>query len=651
MTKTDKATDLLSRLGQLGAPELRRLLVEHLTKRKLGLTWERNAIEHDEALNADLVLPRLVPELSHKPAEVGVKFVHRNLIIEGDNFDALRLLKATHAGRVRVIYIDPPYNTGNKDWVYNDRFVGKTDRWRHSQWLEFLYRRLELARDLLAPDGVILVSINDENRARLEMLMDDVLPGRRLGSLAWRTKDTGNDLGQRFSHVHEHVLVYANPGFKFNGRPVDRSKFRNTDSDERGDWSPQPLTANKTLIERPNTYYPIQNPVTGYWYPCDPDSTWRYASEQEIRKRLDNDENAVAAALDGLRSDTIEQLIEKRLIYFPPCKPDDIKQFDTRDALIAALREDRGPILPKKKTPLLREELPDLDFWIGKPIAPGRPSRKEHWTARPEEERLAPVSSWIAGINEEVIGDDEFIEAVITLRSTRGGVATDEVKSILGGKAFPYPKPLSLLKGLLEQSTKKEDTVLDFFAGSGTTGQALLQLNAEDGGRRHFILCSSTEANDKEPNKNICRDVCAARMRRVIKGYNGNPGFTLEQGGEFAYLQLDKVAEADLPFEAKTENAMALLSLRLAHAVWEPQGGVIQHIARADNCDIVLCMEVTAQVVEELVAWPHTHGMQRLAVYCERPQTLQEALEAQGIDANCHSLIDALLSGQAGGRA
>lgn len=651
MTQTDKATDLLTRLGQLGAPELRRLLVEHLTKRKLGLTWERNAIEHDEALNADLVLPRLVPELSYKPTEVGEKFVHRNLIIEGDNFDALRLLKATHAGRVRVIYIDPPYNTGNKDWVYNDRFVGKADRWRHSQWLEFLYRRLELARDLLAPDGVILVSINDENRARLEMLMDDVLPGRRLGSLAWRTKDTGNDLGQRFSHVHEHVLVYANPGFKFNGRPVDRSKFRNTDNDERGDWSPQPLTANKTLIERPNTYYPIQNPVTGYWYPCDPDSTWRYASEQEIRKRLDNDENAVAAAMDGLRSDTIEQLIEKRLIYFPPCKPEDIKQFDTRDALIAALREDRGPILPKKKTPLLREELPDLDFWIGKPIAPGRPSRKEHWTARPEEERLAPVSSWIAGINEEVNDEDEFIEAIITLRSTRGGVATDEVKSILGGKAFPYPKPLSLLKGLLEQSTKREDTVLDFFAGSGTTGQALLQLNAEDGGRRHFILCSSTEANDKEPTKNICRDVCAARMRRVIKGYNGNPGFTLEQGGEFAYLQLDKVAAADVPFEAKTENAMALLSLRLAHAVWEPQGGVIQHIARADNCDIVLCMEVTAQVVEELVAWPHTHGMQRLAVYCERPQTLQEALEAQGIDANCHSLMDALLSGQAGGRA
>lgn len=649
MTQPDKVTDLLTRLGQLGAPELRRLLVEHLTKRKLGLTWERNAIEHDEALNADIVLPCLVPELSHTPAGTTGKFAHRNLIIEGDNFDALRMLKATHAGRIRVIYIDPPYNTGNKDWVYNDHYVGKVDRWRHSQWLEFLYRRLKLAVDLLTPDGVILVSINDENRSRLELLMDEVFPGRRIGSLVWRTKDTGNDLSQRFSHVHEHVLVYANPGFKFNGRPTDRKKFRNPDDDLRGDWSPQPLTANKTLVERPNTYYPIQNPETGYWYPCDPDSTWRFASEKVIRKRLGDDESSIAVAIDGLRSDTIEQLIKKRLIYFPPCKLDDVMQFNTRDELLAAIQEGRGPVLPKKKTPLLREELPDLDFWIGKPIAPGRPSRKEHWTARPEEERLAPLSSWIAGINEDV-DDDDFLEAIFTLRSVRGGVATEEVKSVLGGKAFPYPKPLSLLKGLLEQATQKEDAVLDFFAGSGTTGHALLQLNAEDGGQRNFILCSSTEATDKEPAKNICRDVCAARMRKAISGYGGNPGFTVDQGGEFAYLQLNKVAEMDIPFEVKLDNATALLSLRLAHAVWNTQERLVQHIARADSYDILLCTEVNAQAVEELAAWPQAHGLQRLVVYCERPVALQEALEAHGVDANCHSLTEALLSGQAGVR-
>jgi len=286
---------------------------------------------------------------------------------------------------VRVIYIDPPYNTGNKDWVYNDRYVGQNDRWRHSQWLEFLYQRLTLAKDLLTQDGVIMVSINDENRSRLELLMDEVLPGRRLGSLVWRTKDTGNDLSQRFSHVHEHVLVYANPGFKFNGRATNRRKFRNPDNDLRGDWSPQPLTANKTLIERKNTYYPIQNPETGYWYPCDPDSTWRFASEKEIRQRLKGEEAAIQAALDGLRSDTMEGLIANKLIYFPPCKPEDVMQFDTRAALSAAIATGTGPMLPKKKTPLLREDLPDLDFWVGNrlpPVAPrakscGRPSLKQ----------------------------------------------------------------------------------------------------------------------------------------------------------------------------------------------------------------------------------------------------------------------------------
>lgn len=187
---------LLEQLNNLNEQQLRRILIEHLTQKKLGLYWESSAIERDAALNANVVLPRIQASWSHWPDKSQPV---SNFIIEGDNYDALRLLNATHRGKIRVMYIDPPYNTGNKDWVYNDHYVGANDRWRHSQWLEFLYRRLTLARDLMTPDGVILVSINDENRARLEMLMDEVFPGRRIGSLVWRTKDTGNDLSQRFS--------------------------------------------------------------------------------------------------------------------------------------------------------------------------------------------------------------------------------------------------------------------------------------------------------------------------------------------------------------------------------------------------------------------------------------------------------------------
>ncbi|WP_258041306.1 site-specific DNA-methyltransferase [Pseudomonas syringae] len=632
----ESQNDLLSQLNGMNEQQLRRVLTEHLTRRKLGLVWESNAIKRDEALNANLVFPRLVPELSlFKEASPAAK----NLIIEGDNFDSLRLLNATHRGKIRVIYIDPPYNTGNKDWVYNDSFVGKKDRWRHSQWLEFLYRRLTLARDLLTPDGVIMLSINDENRARLELLMDEVMPGRRVGSLAWRTKDTGNDDGRLFSHVHEHILVYANPGFKFNGRATDRKKFRNIDNDDRGDWSHQPLTKAHTYTERENTYYPIQDPTTGYWYPCDPDSVWRFASENEIRNRLGNDEKAVAAALKGLRSDTIEQLIEKKLIYFPACKPSEVMLFPTKADLLAAISAGKGPILPKKKTPLLRADLPDLDFWIGKPIAPGRPSRKEHWTAKPESERLAPLSSWIAGINETVEFDVEIEDdAPVVLRSPKGGVATEEVKEVLGSKVFQHPKPLQLIKALLAQASHANDIILDFFAGSGTTGQAVLELNAEEEAQRRFILCSNTEANDKNPEKNLCRDVCAERIRRVMQRYENETGLA----ESFAYLKTDLIEVADVSFEATSEHASQLIALRELRSAIIPKEGAIQQVGGDSKMAILLCSNVSEATIDALAQWP----AERLAVYSPRPDTLRDQLELRGIQVNSYSIQDALMRGQ-----
>lgn len=644
--KTTGKQNLLDNLEKFSAPELRRLLAEHLTRQKLGLYWERDAIAHDKALNANIVLPRPIPEWSHTPKDCTE---HRNLIIEGDNFDSLRLLRSTHAGKIRVIYIDPPYNTGNKDWVYNDSYVGKNDRWRHSQWLEFLYQRLTLARDLLTSDGVILVSINDENRSRLELLMDEVFPGRRLGSLVWRTKDTGNDLTQRFSHVHEHILVYANSSFSFNGRPTDRKKFRNPDNDIRGEWSPQPLTKAHSHIDRENTYYPIQDPETGYWYPCDPNRVWAYASEAVIRRLCDNNDNAVNAILAGLRRDTIETLIAKKLIYFPPCKPQDVMLFSTKAELLAAIKAGKGPILPKKKTQLLRADLPDLDFWVGKPIAPGRPSRKEHWTAKPESERLAPLSSWVAGMNEN-LEDDEF-EELLLLRSTRGGVATEEVKNTLGSKAFPYPKPLSLIKNLLSQATHPNDIVLDFFAGSGTTGQAVLELNAEDNGQRRFILCSSTEATDQEPQKNLCRDVCAERVRRVITGYRGKDGYTLLQGGEFSYLQLDKLDQADVTLDATPEHIATLLALRHATAVpIKHESSEIQYIAKGTDWLLLLCPTVNTQILKTLCTLPEKHHIARLVIYAPRPKALAALLAEQGVEAHVYALRHALTQGQRGGR-
>ncbi len=145
------------------------LLQRRDAERQLGLVWERDELEADQALNEDFVALSLDAGLSHGEAPWD------NLIIEGDNYDALRALRMTHKGAIRCIYIDPPYNTGNKDFVYNDRFVDKTHRFRHSLWLEFMYRRLQLAKELLADDGVIFVSIDDNEVFRLGMLMDRVL--------------------------------------------------------------------------------------------------------------------------------------------------------------------------------------------------------------------------------------------------------------------------------------------------------------------------------------------------------------------------------------------------------------------------------------------------------------------------------------------
>jgi adenine-specific DNA-methyltransferase len=200
------------------------------------------------------------------------------------------------------------------------------------------------------------------------------------------------------------------------------------------------------------------------------------------------------------------------------------------------------------------------------------------------------------------------------------------------------------LKGLIQQATQPNDIVLDFFAGSGTTGQAVLELNAEDGGNRRFILCSSTEATAKEPDKNICRDVCAERMRRVMAGYAGKPGL----GSSFAYVQLDRVEPSDVAFEATSEHARALLALRATHSALAPSDAPVQLIARdeAAGVDTLLVMHVDEAAIDALATWPSV----RLAVYSPRPDTVAELLAARGRAVNSYSLNETLVRGQARSR-
>lgn len=601
-------TALLQNLDGLNAQQLKRLLVEHLTRQKLGLYWESNAIERDQALNAQVVLPRLVPEWScglDKPAAQAEGAA--NLIIEGDNFDSLRLLKSTHAGRVRVIYIDPPYNTGNKDWVYNDHYVGANDRWRHSQWLEFLYRRLQLAKDLLTQDGVIMVSINDENRARLELLMDEVFPGRRLGSFVWRTRQGSQDAkGAFLSGDHEHILVYGNPSFSFKGHDKTFSTYKNDDNDPLGDWSSDTLSCAKNYLERPNLYYPIQDPDTGIFYPCNPERVWVYASKD------------TASDAKNLRSDLMEDHIAKGRVIFP--RNQVVKVWDTLEELYAAI--DNGDVPGSGKTKMLRRELPGIEFWVGKKIGFGRPRYKRYKSDLVNDTK--PLSSWIVPTFEN--GDYDSEGSLVSGTNQEGA---RDVLAVFGTKTFHYPKPLSLIQNLIAQASRPGDTVLDFFAGSGTTGHAVLNLNAQEPDKppRRFILCSSTEATAKEPDKNLCRDVCAERLRRVMAT---DPKLAHNR---FAYLQLDKIAPGDAPFESDCAHAFQLLTLRLgkvARPVPPADRGVkiiIQSVEQGSMT--VLVHRVTPAALDALAALPLAADPRfgSLRVYSSRPAAVREHLE------------------------
>lgn len=558
-----------TRYDHLTREQLVALLEKQQREKKLGLVWERDSIEPDREVNNDFVAMTLDGELSagYTP--------YQNLLIEGDNYDVLRYLHLAYRGQVKVIYIDPPYNTGNGDFIYNDRFVDKEHRYRHSVWLEFMARRLELARDLLADDGVIFVSISDHEHARLVMLMDEIFPGMRVGSFVWRTRSGANDeKGRFFSVDHEYIVAYANPGFSFGGVKKALADYRNPDDDPRGKWVSGDLTKAHSLAQRPETFYTVHNPETDIYYPCDPNRVWAYATQERVKPG------------QRLRSMTMEQMIaEKRVLWKD--EPE-VAQYATEAELLAALKAGTAPAnlniyldLERIKEDVRKgtapeevlEYIPPLSFWVGKKIGRLKPRLKKFAADLKTTER--PISSWFApnasvGKKDHKAALEELDADMITLL-TAGYTSegTKVLRQVMGNSGFQYPKPLSIIKQLIEQSTDPNEghIVLDFFAGSGTTGQAVLELNQEDDGDRRFILVSSTEATEENPDKNICRDVTSRRLRNVIQGYEYPTKKGRKKvegtGGEFAYLRSERIPVGRLHTHLK--ESQAWLALQQMH--------------------------------------------------------------------------------------
>lgn len=359
----------------------------------------------------------------------------QNLFVEGDNLEALKLLLETYLGKVKMIYIDPPYNTGN-DFVYRDNFAeskkaflersNQTDENGsrlvanteangrfHSDWLNMMYPRLRLARNLLAGDGVIFISIDDNEVHNLRKICDEIFGENAfVGMFPWRSRTAKTDVPFGVSNDVEWIIAYAKPSF-LAGRPGERKYFKSHDYKDR--WRLQDLTKNTSREERPNSYFTMVNPQNGKEYPANEIRTW------------------------AVTKDTFSEYYKKGKIVFPG-------DYD---------------FLKIKKPAFRVFEQEDKDK-----------ARKRYGSESPK----MSVSTYLP---EERVGRTEH--------------GSKEIRSIFGSQVFSYPKPTTLIDFLLETIDEKEAIVLDFFCGSGTTAEAVLKRNALDGGKRRFIVVQLAE--------------------------------------------------------------------------------------------------------------------------------------------------------------
>ena len=434
-------------------------LIELLRKqKKYGLLWEDKPEEVEERLREEL--PVLIEDTGKAiiSEDAGAP---NHILIEGDNLEALTALAYTHEGRIDVIYIDPPYNTGNKDFVYNDQFVDKEDSYRHSKWLSFMSKRLRIAKRLLSDKGVIFISIDDNEQAQLKLLCDEVFgQDKFVATIPWRKRTAKSDVPHYLSQDYEWVLCYANEDYTA-GIQKETRKYYETDDFPNRPWRVHDLTKQTTAIERPNSFFTITNPKNKEEYPANPNRTWAITKE------------------------TFEEYYKQNRIVFPG-------DYD-----------------------FLKISKPALRYW------------KEDDEAKTGERfGFTTVSSYI---NENV-------------GMTQDG--TKDITEIFGEKAFGFPKPLSLIKYILKISNPhfKELIILDFFAGSGTTLHATMQLNAEDGGKRKCILVTNNE-------NNICEEVTYERNRRVIQGYTTPKGEEVPglAGNTLCYYRTDFISRDRTP--------------------------------------------------------------------------------------------------------
>ena len=453
-------------------------LIEYIRRlkkqKKFGLVWEDKPEKVVKECETKLPVLKEVDGKAIEKAPGGPT----NIIIEGDNYHALSVLNYTHAGKIDVIYIDPPYNTGNKDFIYNDCYVDKEDTFRHSKWLSFMEKRLRLAKNLLADDGVIFISIDDNEQADLKLLCDSVFSDRRMGgvgNIIWLKKNSDTASGN-LSKNHEYIVAFQS---KDNVEYEKTATFKQSVIERNGKYyidKGEPLGFGMLNINnRPRLGYSFYyNPKTNDLVPVMDQDIEIAKESNDYNEIYSDDEKLLTKGYIVIRPQKTRGLIKCWGTSIENVKKriDNYTVFINRknEYIVHQLKEvDEKDVLDKKKNPYIIIE------------------------------KKYPMSSVIDGI------------------SSKSG--TDDLYEVLGDKGFNNPKPLNLIKYLLGPCSG-DGVILDFFAGSGTTGQAVMELNEEDGGHRQFILVTNNEANGKADAgaEGIAEKVTYPRIKTVITG-------------------------------------------------------------------------------------------------------------------------------------
>jgi site-specific DNA-methyltransferase (adenine-specific)/adenine-specific DNA-methyltransferase len=413
------------------------------------LNWigKEAVVNHHHAVPFRLL--RDVPELSVGDPGSG------NLIVQGDNLVALKALLPYYAGQVKCIYIDPPYNTGNEGWIYNDnvnsplirdwlgKAVGKEaeDLSRHDKWLCLMYPRLALLRQFLRDDGAIFISLDDNEIASLRFLMDEIFGAQNfVATVIWQKKYSTKADSKHLSESHDYIAIYAKRKDRLELLGLPRTEkqlsiYKNPDNDARGAWTSDNLLRTEA---RDYAIYPLRNPKTKVEFLPPKGSSWRFNDDKMIELIADN---RIWFGVDGTARPRLKRFLSE-----------------------------------------VRDTVTLQTFW---------------------------------GFGEVGHNDE----------------AKKETMNLFADDIFATPKPTRLIERILQIASNPGDLILDSFAGSGTTGHAVLNLNKADGGNRKFILV------EMEPK--IARDITAERVKRVAQGYTNAKGEKVEGlGGGFRFCEL-----------------------------------------------------------------------------------------------------------------